>query len=422
MKKINYLSLITILVIAALLFTCSPNEPGKKSQILVQPISLTFTKNVNSKKLIISNYGGGKLSWQITDKPDWIEVSKSSGKVTTGKDTVIVTADVNQELGTYSGTININSNGGIKDVTVTLDISIWTKMTDMPTARLGLGTALVDGKIYAIGGLRTEIQPLSTVEVYDPTTNTWTEKTHMPTARGTFGCAVVDGKIYAIGGGVTGSYNLSTVQMYDPATDTWTRKASMPTPRSCVAASTVNGKIYVIGGTKGESGILAGISTVEEYDPATDTWTRKKDMPTPRWSLGTCVVDGMIYAIGGNIQYPNIASAVEVYDPSTDNWTKKTSMPTARYSLATSSVNGTIFAFGGWRASGGDWGDPMYKKVEAYDPITDTWTPRTDMPFEIALLSTVRLNGKIYLIGGTKTQHPFTSINTVYAYDPVVDQ
>jgi len=28
----------------------------------------------------------------------------------------------------------------------------WTRKADMPTARLGLSTSVVDGKIYAIGG------------------------------------------------------------------------------------------------------------------------------------------------------------------------------------------------------------------------------------------------------------------------------
>jgi hypothetical protein len=30
-----------------------------------------------------------------------------------------------------------------------------------------------------------------------------------------------------------------------------------------------------------------------------DTWTKKADMPTARWSLSTSVVNGKIYAIGG---------------------------------------------------------------------------------------------------------------------------
>ena len=70
----------------------------------------------------------------------------------------------------------------------------------------------------------------------------------------------------------------------------------MPTAREMLSSSVVNGKIYVIGGGK-TGGTMA--STVEEYDPATDTWTKKADMPTARWRLSTRAVNGKIYAIGG---------------------------------------------------------------------------------------------------------------------------
>ena len=95
-----------------------------------------------------------------------------------------------------------------------------------------MGTAVVDGKIYVIGGLKNETSPLNVLEVYDPVTDSWDAKTPMPTARGTFGCAAVDGKIYAIGGGVVGSINQSIVEVYDPVTDSWDTKTPMPTARS----------------------------------------------------------------------------------------------------------------------------------------------------------------------------------------------
>jgi len=83
--------------------------------------------------------------------------------------------------------------------------------------------------------------------------------------------AAVNGKIYAIGG-LGGSY-LSTNEEYDPSTDSWTTKASMPTARFYLAAAAVNGKIYAIGGN-GSSGDL---STNEEYTPGFITfyWFQK---------------------------------------------------------------------------------------------------------------------------------------------------
>ena len=199
----------------------------------------------------------------------------------------------------------------------------WTRKADMPTARFGLSTGVVDGKIYAIGGGKTAYGTyLSTVEEYDPATDTWTEKTDMPTARNGHAAAVVNGKIYVIGGEPSSQASISTVEEYDPSTDTWTRKADMPTRRTFLCASAVNGKIYAIGG------VIAGEPAdpdwdtrhVEEYDPATDTWTRKADMPIQRSCFSASVVDGKIYVIGGvtgNLHEPSI-STVQEYDPVTD--------------------------------------------------------------------------------------------------------
>jgi len=60
-------------------------------------------------------------------------------------------------------------------------------------------TPVICGKIYVMGGWNG-YRALSEVEVYDPSTNAWTELTPMPTPRWSLATAVVKGKIYAIGG------------------------------------------------------------------------------------------------------------------------------------------------------------------------------------------------------------------------------
>ncbi|MFQ6041671.1 MAG: kelch repeat-containing protein, partial [Candidatus Poribacteria bacterium] len=66
-------------------------------------------------------------------------------------------------------------------------------------------------------------------------------------------------------------------------------------------------------------------------------WVRNTNMPTARWGLSTCVVNGKIYAIGGcGPEAP--VNAVEEYDPATDTWRWKDSMPSGIYALSTSVV------------------------------------------------------------------------------------
>ena len=133
----------------------------------------------------------------------------------------------------------------------------------MPKPRDDLATAVVNGKIYAIGG-REQLRPMfATVEEYDPVTDKWTKKADMPTARARLSACVVDGKIYAIGGLDDAGAAVSTVEVYDPVTDKWTKKDDMLTAREFLSTSVANGKIYVIGGSDGAK----TLSTVEEYTP-----------------------------------------------------------------------------------------------------------------------------------------------------------
>jgi N-acetylneuraminic acid mutarotase len=145
----------------------------------------------------------------------------------------------------------------------------------MPTARGQLGAAVVNNRIYAIGGVIGQIGPggtvFSTVEEYDPVSDVWREKADMPIAMDLFGTSVVNGRIYTVGGlrpiGQTW-FRLSDTLEYDPMTDKWVRRDDMPTRRAGLATATVNGRIYAIGGMFWDFGTnqFAPLAVVEEYN------------------------------------------------------------------------------------------------------------------------------------------------------------
>ncbi len=195
----------------------------------------------------------------------------------------------------------------------------WATKTPMPTARYSLSTSVVNGVLYAVGGDYV-YGVYGTVEAYDPASDTWTTKASMPTPRYGFGTSVVNGVIYAVGGGTYGG-DCGTVEAYDPATNTWTTKASMPTVRNTLSTSVVNGVIYAVGGINdgNNPGALA-LGTVEAYDPASDTWTAKASMPTARSRLATSVVNGVIYAVGGEGDTIAYLGTVEAYDPADERY------------------------------------------------------------------------------------------------------
>jgi RNA polymerase sigma factor (sigma-70 family) len=236
----------------------------------------------------------------------------------------------------------------------------------------------------------------------------WARKADMPSARWCY-TVEVNGKIYAIGGTPDNVNSISLVEEYNPKTDTWIKKADMPTPRDWLSVSVANGKIYAIGGMVRPAGTL--LSTVEEYDPSLDKWVRKSDMPTPRCGFADSILDGKIYIIGG--WGPGYISIVEEYDPILDKWTKKADMPTAKEPQACA-VNGKIYVIGGFKDSKG------IAVVEEYDPKLDVWTKKTDMPTARGCFGISTVKGKIYAIGGTLDLNQIYSV--VEEYDPLSDK
>lgn len=205
----------------------------------------------------------------------------------------------------------------------------WTQKANMPTRRTFACAGAVSGKIYVISGVKagkstnpqwdTHADPLEetrAVEEYDLVTDTWTRKADIPTQRDGAAAAVVNGKLYVMGG-ATGDLHsppVKTVEEYDPSTDTWTRKAPMPTARIFPSATVMGGKIYVVGGAIWPNTFF---STVEMFDPVTDTWTAQPPLAAKRYGLCSDAVNGKIYAIGGcQVGYPGAGLAtVEEYDP-----------------------------------------------------------------------------------------------------------
>jgi len=191
------------------------------------------------------------------------------------------------------------------------------------------------------------------------------------------------------------------------APGSWTQKADMPLPSSTPASCVVDGILYVIGGHYPDA--AAALRQVLAYDPGTDSWTPKANMPTARHFLAAAAVDGIIYAIGGSgAGVPGtVVLPVEAYDPKTDTWTTKANLPKGRGILAACAVDGIIYAIGGQIGTGA-----RVATVEAYDPKTDQWTTKSSLPKPLWFLTASVADGLIYAFMGTET----------FAYDPKTDR
>jgi N-acetylneuraminic acid mutarotase len=279
----------------------------------------------------------------------------------------------------------------------------WTTGTSMPTARTEVAGAVLDGKIYVIGGYDESGKTTDVVEVYDPHTDRWSRASSLPEPEDHAAAAIYDGKLFVVGGYVTiGGQRTSTNNsfIYDPSADKWEEIKSMPTPRGALAANFINDILYVIGG---QDASRKTVSTNEAYKPKTDTWTERQPMPTIRHHLASAVIDGKLYVIGGRQtdKSPDLNIGTnEAYDPKLDKWTSLASMPTKRSGLTAVALSNDVYVFGGEHPF--DDGKPLktFDDTEIYHPKTDTWTSGLPLPTARHGLTAGEVNGTIYVIGG----------------------
>jgi len=102
--------------------TMTVPEPGPS--LSVTPISVDFGTIDTQKTVMISNNGGGTLTWQASKQQAWLTVSPTSGSLTSGKSaTVTLTVSrTNLNSGAYKDTVSITSDGGNGNVAVAMTV------------------------------------------------------------------------------------------------------------------------------------------------------------------------------------------------------------------------------------------------------------------------------------------------------------
>lgn len=140
-------------------------------------------------------------------------------------------------------------------------------------ARNAAAQGVIDGKFYVVGGRAPGIrdddaQRLASVEIYTPGADAWDAGPAMPTARSGAASAVLDGKLYVLGGELAFPGVSAAVERYDPASRQWQVLAPMPLSAHGLGAVTVDGAIYVLGGfTRGGDALGRESAALYRYVP-----------------------------------------------------------------------------------------------------------------------------------------------------------
>lgn len=226
---------------------------------------------------------------------------------------------------------------------------------------------------------------------------TWEKITDLPGASPNLGIAFVINDKAFMG---TGELWAKDFYAYDPATNQWAKVADLPRGRSQALGFALLGKGYVLTGRDS----TGNLNDFWQYDPELNTWTHLPDFPgAPRYNATVLTLGNKAYLGTGWTNLIGTGAQMQLsdwweYNPLTKTWTQKTDFPGGPCSFSAGIGLGTK-AYLGLSGPGLNLGNQWWE----YDPTLDKWEQLADYPGTPRYGAGIfALKDKIYAGSGTK--------------------
>jgi N-acetylneuraminic acid mutarotase len=286
----------------------------------------------------------------------------------------------------------------------------WREGRSAPTPKMEAPSAVLNGKLYVFGGFAgttygAPVEPM--MSVYDPATDAWSRAADLPLDVTHCNTVVVDGTVWLAGGyrGPHPGVTVADVLRYDVATDRWTTGPSLPVPTAAGTLALVGRTLHYVGGFL-DRDTTVGTHWALAVDGGT-TWEPRAPLPRARGHLASAVIDGRLFAIGGQIRHdtdPVDLDFVDVYDADRDVWTAVASLPGPRshFEAATFVQNGTIVIVGG-RDNTRVY--PLSRaalaNISRYDPVRNVWTELPALPIGLESACARMIGDRLVVTNGS---------------------
>ncbi|MBM7783657.1 Kelch repeat-containing protein [Tenggerimyces flavus] len=226
----------------------------------------------------------------------------------------------------------------------------WSELPALPRGRQAATAAFLDGKLHVVGGWSEsdwgyDAHVVPEMDIYDPATGTWSSGPRIPAATAAAGRAVLDDRLYVVGGCQGPEQcDATAVYRYDPADLVWERLADYPDEVSWLSCGAIEEQLYCAGGTRNWQRPVSSQATYS-YNPRTDTWTRRADLPIDLWASASSVSDGRLELIGGVTDGTQLVTNEGfAYSPLSDSWT---ALPRSTYATYRGAAACGIYKVGG---------------------------------------------------------------------------
>jgi N-acetylneuraminic acid mutarotase len=195
----------------------------------------------------------------------------------------------------------------------------------MATPRHNFAAAVLDGRVYVIGGFDERNHRLASVEIYDPGTDEWVPGKDLPKRRGAASAAVLDGRLYVAGGVLTSASATASLVVFDVRDNKWRPAAPMGTARSQLRLVAFGQHLYAVGGRDTGTSLTA----VERYDPNSDRWRTLNPLREARAAAGVVakkVANRQVLVVVADAVFDEDGEFVdglrttEIFDIERDSW------------------------------------------------------------------------------------------------------
>lgn len=273
---------------------------------------------------------------------------------------------------------------------------------------------LTNGRVLLAGGFTTTATstgPTNSAEIYYPDTRVFLPAAVMISSHSQHvAITLPNGNVFVAGGYIGSNTTTKSAEIYSSTKNAWVPAAPMNTDRAISAAvQAPDGRIFLFGGTNGSG----NLSSVEAYDPATNSWAAPgayDDMPSAlQGHTATLLTNGTVLISGGDDGFGETSSSF-LFNPKAppgSQWIDQTGtrpMTTGRYGhTATLMPNGTVLVTGGVQIAnlGGSSTANALKGVDRYHPDFASWWDG---------------GGGNLFAGGARTYHTATLANDGYVY------
>jgi hypothetical protein len=338
-------------------------------------------------------------------------------------------------LGVASKTVTLDAGA---TVATTLSFAGWQAGPALPVAVGNAGAATDGRKIYLVGGVTPQLRQKDGVTIPGAATDScwvldtaaaspvWQALPAIGSAREGAAVAIVQNRLYAIGGASGGSEFIDAWALDLTSPSSWIQLISPQALAGCANGVCPDPGLPILGFDDGARvAVLWGVFNDQanppfsrghshRYDAGGNLWTKDpSDIPairTPRQRAAAGVLGNLVIVAGGDREAVREGSAsrgsaipalatVEVFDKASRKWAAWPDLLTPRSEAAGAGASGSFFVAGGV-----DVQDHALDIVERYDLAKRAWFPAPPLREPRSAFPLVPAGGKLWAIGGSPSR------------------